>query len=332
MSFKIKKISLLSIKNKLNIINLNCYESFSFYPIIYNSYWRRFFFKKKKKRVLQYLTAVPNRGAGIGHQIANWNAGYWFSLFFNLKFAHIPFSNERWEKFLSFGKNEIKVADLVNKLGYKKIKIPYFNEKNDYEIRLIRKIIDSYFGMRVIFICEQDQFYFNQFGRIEAIKQKFNQAVARKSDKSYYKDQNFNIAIHVRRFSIHVDEKVRAKRWLGNDYYEKVLLKVVKNLHPLKPIKIHVFSTAKADEFLEFSKYGEIMFCNNFNEYESFLHLLKADLLITSKSSFSYKAALISDGIKVCPKDFWHGYPTEDNWILVDDDGDFNSEVIKKLL
>ena len=26
----------------------------------------------------QYFAAIPNRGAGIGHQLANWIAGYWF--------------------------------------------------------------------------------------------------------------------------------------------------------------------------------------------------------------------------------------------------------------
>ena len=57
------------------------------------------------------------------------------------------------------------------------------------------------------------------------------------------------------------------------------------------------------------------------NAQESFLHFAYADLLITSKSSFSYKPALLNNGIKVCPKNFWHGYPTSKDWILVENDG-----------
>jgi hypothetical protein len=57
---------------------------------------------------------------------------------------------------------------------------------------------------------------------------------------------------------------------------------------------------------------------------ESFLHMVHADCLITSKSSFSYKPALLSNGIKICPKKFWHGYPNSSDWILVDENGNFS--------
>jgi len=43
--------------------------------------------------------------------------------------------------------------------------------------------------------------------------------------------------------------------------------------------------------------------------------------LITSKSSFSYKAALLNNGLKICPKNFWHGYPSTNDFILVEEDG-----------
>ena len=65
------------------------------------------------------------------------------------------------------------------------------------------------------------------------------------------------------------------------------------------------------------TNFKNIKFCHNLNQYKTFLHFVYADLLITSKSSFSYKAALISKGIKVSPKNFWHGYPKNDKkWYL----------------
>ena len=68
------------------------------------------------------------------------------------------------------------------------------------------------------------------------------------------------------------------------------------------------------------------------DEYMSFAHLVYADLLITSKSSFSYKPALMNTGIKVSPGNFWHGYPQNDpKWILCANDGTFDTEKLKKL-
>jgi len=66
------------------------------------------------------------------------------------------------------------------------------------------------------------------------------------------------------------------------------------------------------------------------NAQDSFLHLVYADLLITSKSSFSYKPALLNNGIKICPKNFWHGYPNNKKWILCDNNGNFDISSLKQ--
>lgn len=307
------------------------------YPIIYKSYWKKILSSKENHNVDKtyfYLGSTPNPGAGVGHQMANWIAGLWYAKQFNLKFVHFPFSNEKWEKYLGFGYGEKTLKELINE-GYKSVKLPKFDGEN--EKKFIESIISSYSGKKIVFVTEQDQYYKAQYGVIKEIKNKFNKAPIRKTEKLIYESNNFNLAIHVRRTVIidskviEEDEETRAKRWLSNDYYEKVLLKVLENLQTEKPVVIHIFSTAKADEFLEFSKYGKVVFCNDLNEYESFLHLVRADLLITSKSSFSYKPALLSDGIKVCPKNFWHGYPESKDWILVDNEGEFDIEQLKKI-
>jgi hypothetical protein len=54
-----------------------------------------------------------------------------------------------------------------------------------------------------------------------------------------------------------------------------------------------------------------------------------ADLLITSKSSFSYSPALLSRGVKIVPRDFWHGYPDSKQWILADEAGNFDINALK---
>lgn len=297
----------------------------SFYYWLYQSYWRSLIYKNNSgQRTIAYFSALPNPGAGIGHQLANWIAGYWFANSFNLQFAHLPFSSEKWEHFLGFGENEITVEELVHHRNYKKVKLPLFDENNPNEIERIKKIINSYANQRVIFIAEQDQFYRDQFGVREHIKKKFYEASARENDQLIYSSDCFNIAIHVRRGDIVTGRNKlenHRMRWQDNTYFEKVLGNVIDHLTTDKEIAIYLFSQGAADDFKDFEKFPNLHFCLEMNAQDSFLHMVNADLLITSKSSFSYKPALLSNGIKVCPKDFWHGYPDSVDWIMADENG-----------
>jgi hypothetical protein len=38
----------------------------------------------------------------------------------------------------------------------------------------------------------------------------------------------------------------------------------------------------------------------------------------------------MNDGIKICPRNFWHGYPDTKDWILVENDGSFDLELLKR--
>jgi len=95
-----------------------------------------------------------------------------------------------------------------------------------------------------------------------------------------------------------------------------------------KKVQVFLFSQAKIDGFSEFEKFRNVRYCLDMGPVESFLHLVNADLLISSKSSFSYKPALISKGVHICPATFWHDYPSDENYILADDSGNFNGELL----
>ena len=302
------------------------------YLFLYRSWWH---FKLTDKSVgnlhKNYLSAVPNPGAGIGHQMANWIAGYWFARQFGLRFAHTVFSNKKWEHFLGFGEDEIRLDELLNK-NYKKVLLPLFDEYNSQEVALIKKIIESYNGQGVVFVFEQDQSYQDQFGVMDDLRLKFHNAPARRDDQLRYSKDFFNIAIHVRRGDIVPAQENKNSnlmmRWQDNTYFEKVLSTVIANLKLSKPIAIYLFSQGERGDFPEFEKFQNIHYCMEMNAYESFLHMVFADLLITSKSSFSYKPALLSNGIKICPRDFWHGYPNSEDWVLVEEEGMFDVSVL----
>lgn len=315
----------LKIKAKLWFKLVHCLRDNYLYPFIYLSYWHCLIHRNKSIEKVNntcYYAARPNPGAGIGHQMANWIAGLWYARQFGLHFAYLPFSTKEWDEFLGFGQGEISVDELKRK-GYKTKKLPLFDENNAKEVEINKKIIQSYAGKKVVFVAEQDQGYKAQYGVMEDLKRKFYSAPARKNDHLIYSKDNFNIAIHVRRGDIMADPNNPnlVMRYLSNDYFEKVLKQVVDNIQTQKAVHIYFFSQGKPEDYPEFAAYQNLHWCLDMNAQDSFLHFVYADLLITSKSSFSYKPALLNNGIKVCPKNFWHGYPDNKNWILCENDG-----------
>lgn len=182
-------------------------------------------------------------------------------------------------------------------------------------------------------MAEQDQFYEAQYEIMDELKKKFYSAPARANDFLIYSKENFNIAIHVRRGDImtNLNDPGMAKRYLNNLYFEKVLKQVIQNLKVAKPIHIYLFSQGKLEDFQEFATFPNLHWCLEMTAMESFTHFIYADLLITSKSSFSYKPALLNNNLKLSPIPFWHGYPNSEQWILANSDGTIPKEQLDKL-
>lgn len=286
----------------------------------------------------QYFAAIPNRGAGIGHQISNWQSGLWFSWQFGLKHAHVPFAQKSWDRFLGYGDGEPTLHQLKLQ-GYKMVRLPMFDDHNPSEMKVIKQMLSLYAGRKVVFVAEQDQHYPDQCGVQPYIQKQFYASPVRESDLTPYSQEHFNIAVHLRRGDIVIGQTNGdpnlTMRWLSNDYYTRVL----DNVLPLvmkqttKPIHIYIFSQGKKYDFPELEKYDNVHFYLDLNPESTFLSFVYADMLITSKSSFSYKPALLNkDGIKVCPQNFWHAYPKDKQWVLMSDEGQFISEVEKNKL
>lgn len=268
-----------------------------------------------------YVTQIPNIGAGIGHQISNHNSGIHCSRMFNCKFAYSSFADKEWDEFLGFGNGETSVTELLNN-GYKLLRIPFYDNGDRYPI--IKNIIDSYSGKKVVLQTELDQFYKNQYEIIPYIKNKFENAkesrLTKHQEDLIFDKEETNIAVHIRRGDItagqSTGEQTLTKRWLDRDYYKKVLDYIVNNIKPEKPLHIYIFSQGNED-YSDFEKYGKVTSCLDMPAMESFIHMVRADILVTSKSSFSYKPALLADGIRICPDGFWHGYPEDSKWIVM---------------
>ena len=83
---------------------------------------------------------------------------------------------------------------------------------------------------------------------------------------------------------------------------------------------IELYSQGTPDEFAEFRASGVELFLN-VDAVWTMSQLIEADVLIMSRSSFSYVAALISDGVKLY-EPFWHSPLKE--WITRNQQGGFD--------
>jgi hypothetical protein len=294
------------------------------YPYLYPAYWYSKIAKPGGDLRTLYFAARPNPGAGIGHQIANWIAGYWFAGRFALPFAHIPFSSPQWEDFLGFGYGETTVGELTNN-GYKVRRLPRFDEDNDADIRRIQSIIRAYAGKRVVFLAEQDQYYREQVGVIDRLQKKFYSAPARQRDRVIFTPDSYNIAVHIRRGDIvqrpNQSNPNLGMRYQSNSYFVSALRTALSYASSRHNIHIYLFSQGVPEDFPEFKEFANIHFCLDMNARDSFLHMVFADALITSRSGFSFFPALLSHNTKFFPQEFWHSYPCADNCIVLDETG-----------
>lgn len=328
---------LQKLRRKINAIILNKIINTPLQFRLYRSYWHsKVSFSLSKsdsnKGLDQYLTQKPNYGAGIGHQLSNWNSGLYFANYFKVKFAHSPFSNKKWEGFLGFGEGEVNAFEFKKRSGVKTVKLPWFNPTSQKEIDLIGEIISSYKRNKVLFTLCQDQGYKRQCDTSEILSEKFFNAKDRINDKLIYSANCFNIAIHIRRRMKIESDEVWENRGLGNQYFFNILNQVTELLPKDKKVELYLFSQGTIEDFPEFKSFSNIHYCMEMGPIESFLQMVYADLLISSKSSFSYKPALISKGIQICPKTFWHSFPNFTRYILADNDGNFDKSQLINLL
>ncbi len=264
-----------------------------------------------------------------------WMAGVMFARRWGIRYAYSPFTNKKWDEYLGFGEGLVTARELLKEKKYHRVKLPYFDEQNPTEVEEIEDIVRSYAGEKVVFFLELDQFSGRQHEIGGYLRERFMRASARKKDVTFYDPALFNIAVHVRRGDImdsegKIMEKYR-QRWLSIDYY-MTILDTLRELLKKENVRIYIFSQGKRETFKEFDKYDNVVYCLDEPEQETFGSLVKSDILIMGKSSFSYDAALLQGGIRIYPDSFWGTCPESDRWVRLDDSGRMNEKQKTRIL
>jgi len=132
-------------------------------------------------------------------------------------------------------------------------------------------------------------------------------------DRDVFKNNKINIAVHIRRGNIHDKGKAGARITTPNEYYLNIM-NGIRNKYKEhdKELQFHIYSQGEMNNFAILQK-EDVIFHLDEDICKTFTELVAADILLTSPSSLSYVAALISDG-EIYYKQFWH--KPRSNWII----------------
>lgn len=219
---------------------------------------------------------------GFGAQYQAIMSGIAYCRFKNYNYIHTPFKNIAHN-------GDIK---LLNDF----IGIPNLHSKNDITIDITEP-----FSSEVHWSSNPSKYYTND-------------TVALLRDY-YYKTskpviEKVDIAIHIRRGDVNM--KTAPTRYVSNSYYNKII-KYLNYKYP--SFNIVIFSEGSIENFNELNG-KNLSFKLNKSIEETFHSFVTAKILVTSKSSFSYSAAILNSN-KIYYINFWHK-PLK-NWIIISD-------------
>ena len=130
-------------------------------------------------------------------------------------------------------------------------------------------------------------------------------------NRNFFNNNKINIAVHIRRPNIH-DTRIEGADTPMEYYFNIINTIKEKYINNDKSLLFHIYSQNDISDYDNFDK-TNIQFHLNENMFDSFIGMVAADILVTSRSSLSYTAAILSDG-EIYYTPFWH--PPGEKWIV----------------
>jgi hypothetical protein len=248
-----------------------------------------------------------------------------------LVYVHTPFKRiqhnpngdpkweAKWEKFFNLGEGEILREQLTK---------PWIER-----VRISKLIELPYSGDNVLYVVKHCHEYANYFPyRYQAISDRFAEkyySSAKNELPCHYDRSRLNIAVHVRRDDV-VQQGPTANRYSTNEFVASVLRQIIDvALNTTLPVSVRLYSEGQVVDFGELGDM-DIEFHLNECPFSTLNNLVRADVLLMSKSAFSYVAALLSRGVKVFepfdPTSFVHR-PLP-HWIVAHQDGTLSQRLL----
>ena len=219
----------------------------------------------------------------------------------------------QWERFFNFGQSEVPAAT-VHRLGIPSVKVTSpFQVTRPGILYLIPHCYETW-GLSSAPLP----------GLLAELRARFL------SDKAAAAapPQALRIAMHVRRGDVAPDGP-NAQRYTCTDKVNRTYEHLIAVLDRLgRPYHVTLFSQGDPAQFQDLQDRG-VAVANDLDPFHTFEQLVLADVLVTAKSSFSYLAALMSQG-SVLYEPFWHSsFPT---WLVLDEGGHFDAPALLRRL
>lgn len=243
---------------------------------------------------MTYYTAGSDND-GFGSRYQKIVQTYLYCEYHKLKYVYIPLHNveHNYENDPNF---DSKIDDLINLKTH--MLTPDEIPGSNINIIHYNTVVQPWFEQNINSI-------------INSSNMKFVKNCFWKNKTKTVKNQ-FKVAVHIRKYNQHDGVITVPARYTPNEYFIKVIDFIRCKYKEQNP-QFHIYSQGSSDNFKCFISEDTQLHLNE-DITETFVSLVDADILVTSASSFSYIAALLSDNVIVY-KPFWH--TPVDTWIQV---------------
>lgn len=278
--------------------------------------------KTQRQNDMAYIISRPLGGScGVGHQAHNWLVAWQLAYHYDLQFVHAPFCGNHtepqidvpvkfWEDFLGFGQNEIEESQLSKHIQH--IKLPFLPWKqnlwlnNTCDNTIWKQTIEQHCADNVLFECSKNQFMrLDQPGlQHHILKAKYWEAQRKQPRMSIFDNAKLNVAIHIRRGDI-IPGTSTQDRWADIGIY----INIINQIHTLcgNCAVFHIYSDGTHEDLKELIGLPNIVLHLREDVFNTFHHMIIADIFVIGKSSFSALAGYLCNNIKIVQS--WNSIP-----------------------
>ncbi len=204
--------------------------------------------------------------------------------------------------------NDPNFLEMIENLMNLKNNLPNLYNKDD------AISIDNIDDPFLYFECNSKNYYNS------SIMQKIRRLFWQNKNKNVFNNNKCNVAIHVRRKNAHdcLDDGTNTP-----DLYYLKIIDYIRKIYSNKQLLFHIYSQGNKEIFKCYKSKDIVLHIDEPID-TTFIGMVAADILITTRSTFSYTAAVLSDN-KIYYTPFWH--PPLSHWTIIQN-GSINSPEI----
>jgi hypothetical protein len=176
----------------------------------------------------------------------------------------------------------------------------FMNLKNNYDCINNETNLSEIKTLDIWYIINNFDANINHYLNSESLKN-IKRCFWENKNRNFFNNDKMNVGVHIRRPNSH-DNRIEGADTILEYYFD--VINKIKQKYSDKELLFHIYSQNDISEYDNFDKTNVIFHLND-SLFDTFTGLVASDVLITSKSSLSYSAAILSDG-EIYYQTFYH--------------------------